>query len=143
MALQEDSHNVENDTNVLSSINPALAANSPTSRTVDQPSETEESRRPWGLLLAAVVISVFATYMTMMATVVAPLEDTIAYERAQKISYITSNQLDFNTFEPRIRELEASNAAKSRKEAVLIQTIDQLSSELEKLVAPFEDVAPE
>jgi len=81
--------------------------------------------------------------MTMMATVVAPLEDTIAYERAQKVSYITSNQLDFNTFEPRIRELETSNAAKSRKEAVLIQTIDQLSSELEKLVAPFEDVAPE
>jgi len=47
MALPEDSHNVEKDTNVLSSINPALAANSPTSRTVDQPSETEESRRPY------------------------------------------------------------------------------------------------
>ena len=143
MALPENSLEVKNNEHVVSNINPVFAANSPGAQSVSQPSKTEESGRPWGMLLAAVVVSAFATYMIMMAKVVAPLEDTIAYERAQKVSYITSNQLDFNTLEPRIRELEASNAAKSRKEAVLIQTIDQLSSELEKLVAPFEDVAPE
>ncbi|MBL4608585.1 MAG: hypothetical protein JKY01_12260 [Pseudomonadales bacterium] len=143
MALPEDSIDAKGDLGVVSNINPTLAANTPAEREADAPSETEESGRPWGMLLAAIAVSVFATYMTMLLTVVAPLEDTIAYERGQKISYITSNQLDFNTFEPRIRELEASNAAKSRKEAVLIETIDQLSSELEKLIAPFEDVAPE
>ena len=139
MSLPEDSHDVKSDLNVVPSISPTQAAN----QFPDQPGDKEESGRPWGMLLAAVVVSVFATYMTMLITVVAPLEDTIAYERGQKISYITSNKLDFKTLEPRIRELEASNAAKSRKEMVLIETIDQLSSELEKLVAPFEDVAPE
>jgi hypothetical protein len=143
MALPEDSHDVENNANVVSSINPALAANSPVSKAAEQPKHAEEKGRPWGLLLAAIVLSVFVTYVIMMMQVVGPLEDTIAYERAQKISYITSNQLDFSTLEPRIRELEASNAAKSRKEAVLIETIDQLSSELEKLIAPFDDVVPE
>ncbi|MBV1872890.1 MAG: hypothetical protein KUG83_10120 [Gammaproteobacteria bacterium] len=142
MALPEDSKEVKDGTNVVSSISPSLAANAPTSQATSVHEEKEEGGRVWGILLAALAGG-FATYIAMLVTVVAPLEDTIAYERSQKISYITSNQLDFNTFEPRLRELEASNAAKSRKEAVLIETIDQLSSELEKLVAPFEDVSPE
>lgn len=149
MALPDDSIGTKKenkqDTSVVTSINPSNAE-SMTSPQVDAsspPSETEEAGKPWGAILAAIVISAFVTYLIMMINVVSPLEEQVLFERSQKVSYMTSNQLDFNTLEPRVRELEASNAAKSRKEAVLIQTIEQLSSELEKLTAPFEDVAPE
>ena len=118
------------------------AANSASSASLTAPPAEKESGLPWGLLLASVVASVFITYSAALVYVIGPLEVLVDHERAQKISYITSDQLDFKTIAPRIRELEASNAAKARKELVLIETIEALGKELAELKAPFEDVPP-
>lgn len=124
---------------VIDRIQHVQAANSSSDDVKAKPQEPKQSS-PWAVVVMAAVIAAFATYMLMQTQVVAPLEEAIAQERAQKVAYMTADQLDFKTLEPRIRELEASNAAKAKKEAILIATIDQLSAELEKFTTPFEDV---
>lgn len=117
----------------------------PTLQAANSAGEEVKTKEPqhtasWPMLALAAVIASFSTYLYMQTQVVAPLQDQIVAERSEKVAYMTADKLDFKTLEPRIRELEASNAAKAKKEAILIATIDQLSSELAKFTAPFEDV---
>ena len=118
------------------------AANTVAPASLSTPPAESSSGLPWGILLASVVASVCITYGAALIYVIGPLEAAVDHERIQKISYITSDQLDFKTIAPRIRELEISNAAKARKELVLIETIEALGKELTELRVPFEDVVP-
>lgn len=115
------------------------AANSPDDDVKTKAKEPQHTAS-WPVLALVAVIASFSTYLYMQTQVVAPLQNQIVAERSEKVAYMTADKLDFKTLEPRIRELEASNAAKAKKEAILVATIDQLSSELAKFTAPFEDV---
>ncbi|HEX4975742.1 MAG TPA: hypothetical protein VFV48_07655 [Pseudomonadales bacterium] len=117
----------------------------PNLQAANSPGEEVKTKEPqhtasWPMLALAAVIASFSTYLYMQTQIVAPLQDQVMAERSEKVAYMTADKLDFKTLEPRIRELEASNAAKAKKEAILVATIDQLSSELAKFTAPFEDV---
>lgn len=124
---------------VIDRIQHVQAANSSNEDVKSKFQEPKQSS-PWAVVVMAAVVATFATYMIMQTQVVAPLEEAIVQERAQKVAYMSADQLDFKTLEPRIRELEASNAAKAKKEAILIATVEQLSAELEKFTTPFDDV---
>lgn len=115
------------------------AANTESNELKTEPLQPQHAAS-WPVLALVALIASFSTYLYMQTQVVAPLQEKIVAERSEKVAYMTADKLDFQTLEPRIRELEASNAAKAKKEAILIATIDQLSAELAKFTVPFEDV---
>ena len=96
---------------VENSIN-QTAANS-----ISEPVKPKSSSR--NLLIVALMtgglVGVALTYFVMNLTVVKTLENSVVFEKAQKASYITANELDFETLMPRINALEVSNAAKAEK----------------------------
>ena len=120
---------------VENSIN-QTAANS-----ISEPVKPKSSSR--NLLIVALMtgglVGVALTYFVMNLTVVKTLENSVVFEKAQKASYITANELDFETLMPRINALEVSNAAKAEKETILLSTIkdlqDQLGQANKKVVA--------
>lgn len=82
------------------------------------------------VLILGLIVGVALTYSAMQLTVVKPLQEAVAFERAQKADYITANELDFKSFQPRLQALEVSNAAKAEKEAILLKTIKDLQNDL-------------
>jgi len=81
-------------------------------------------------LVLGIVVGIAITYSIMQVTVVRSLENSVVFEQAQKTAYITANELDFETVAPRLKALEISNAAKSEKEIILVNTISSLQESL-------------
>ena len=113
-------------------LKPVPLNNNQAANSVSDPIETKSTGKkifPIALILG-VVLGVGLTYSIMQLTVVRSLENSVAFEQAQKTAYITANELDFETIAPRIKALEISNAAKAEKEIILVNTINDLQDNL-------------
>ena len=91
-----------------------------------------ESKTSWGSLILALLVGAAIAGTAAYFAVIEPLQKELAFQADQKLAYMSQNRIDQSTFEPRIRALEMSNAAKAEKEVVLLNTIESLRADLSK-----------
>ena len=110
----------------------SVPLNNSAANSVNDPTETQSAgKKIFSIaLVLGIVIGIGLTYTIMQVTVVRTLENSVVFEQAQKTAYITANELDFETIAPRLKALEISNAAKSEKEIILVNTINNLQENL-------------
>lgn len=128
---------------------PSNTGNKQAANSAAEPTESNSSPKKifFLALVLGIIIGIAATYPAMQYSVVKSLQESVAFERAQKAAYITANQLDFETLQPRVQALEVANAAKAEKEAILLKTIEDLQFDLktaaEKVLAAEKAAAEE
>ena len=114
----------------------SIPLNNTAANSVNETADSKSSGKSAGkkvfslALVLGLIVGTGLTYAVMELTVVRSLENTVVFEQAQKTTYITANELDFETIAPRIKALEISNAAKAEKEIILINTINDLQKNL-------------
>ena len=110
----------------------SVPLNSSAANSVSDPTETGSARKKLFsiALVMGLILGTGLSFLVMQLTVVRSLENSVAFEQAQKTAYITANELDFETIAPRIKALEISNAAKAEKEIILVNTINNLQDKL-------------
>lgn len=108
------------------------AANTPLQSKLVTTPPTIERKSAWGSLILAFIAGAVLTAVALYTIMLEPLQKDLAFQTEQKLSYIANNRIDQSTFEPRIRALEMSNSAKAEKEAILVNTIENLRAELAK-----------
>ncbi|PCJ19221.1 MAG: hypothetical protein COB04_06150 [Gammaproteobacteria bacterium] len=91
-----------------------------------------ETKTSWGSVILAFIAGIAVAGSVGYSFVVEPLQQAVSFQADQKLTYMSQNRIDQSTFEPRVRALEMSNAAKAEKETVLMNTVEDLQAELAK-----------
>ncbi|PCI44060.1 MAG: hypothetical protein COB51_10710 [Moraxellaceae bacterium] len=111
------------------------AANMPLDSKLVTAPPIKESKASLGSVVLAFVTGALVAGGAAFYLVIQPLQADVAFQADQKLTYISQNRIDQSTFEPRVRALEMSNAAKAEKEVVLINTIEGLRADLAKFTS--------